>query len=108
MLSAEIVRRTSDGRVARPGLMTHDERDITAAAFQERLTEAVDPSGAVTLGGETRLRDLDTWDSITAVSTVAMIYAEYDVQVSGDDLINCETVDDLFALVRDKLAGSEP
>jgi hypothetical protein len=28
-----------------------------------------------------------------------MIYAEYDVQTSGDELVGCETVEDLTKLV---------
>jgi len=51
---------------------------------------------------DTRFRELGAWDSLTAVSTVAMMYAEYDVQVSGTDLVTCETLGELMSLIPQK------
>lgn len=63
-------------------------------AFDDRITE---------LEVGTNFRALEAWDSLASVSTAAMIYAEYDVQVSGDELATCETVQDLIALVDEKM-----
>ncbi len=49
------------------------------------------------------LRDLDGWDSLTSVMLVAEIYADYGVQVSGEELESCHTLKDLVALVQGKL-----
>jgi acyl carrier protein len=51
-------------------------------------------------------RAFDAWDSLASVSAVAMIYAEYDVQVSGDELRSCNTIGELMNLVQEKQAAS--
>ncbi len=60
-------------------------------AFGDRVEE---------LSLDTRFRELEEWDSLTALSTVAMIYAEYDVQISGAKLLKCETIGDLMKLIQ--------
>ena len=67
--------------------------DNMLEAFDNRIDE---------LSLDTKFRELEEWDSLTALSTVAMIYAEYDVQISGAKLVKCETVGDLMELVRKK------
>jgi len=52
------------------------------------------------------LRQLQGWDSLAAVMLVAEIYADYRVQISGEELRTCETVADLFALVQAKVRAS--
>ncbi len=52
---------------------------------------------------ETRFREISEWDSLASVSTVAMIYAEYDVQISGAELTGCETLNELMSLVQNKI-----
>lgn len=55
------------------------------------------------LSHATVLRDLDGWDSLTSVMLVAEIYADYGVQVSGEELEGCRTPGDLKSLVQEKL-----
>ena len=84
----------------------HDEEGtFSRESFRENLADAVDPGSAVELSDDTCFRELETWDSIASVSVVAMIYAEYDVQVSGDELVGCETAAQLAALVQGKLSS---
>lgn len=51
------------------------------------------------------LRELDGWDSLTSVMLVAEIYADYRVQISGDEMRGCRTIGDLVAAVEKKSAG---
>jgi acyl carrier protein len=53
----------------------------------------------------TVLRELEGWDSLTSVMLVAEIYADYRVQISGDEMSGCRTVADLMSLVEAKLAS---
>ena len=53
------------------------------------------------------LRELDGWDSLTSVMIVAEIYADYRVQISGDEMRACRTVGDLMAAVETKLAATQ-
>jgi acyl carrier protein len=57
------------------------------------------------LGLSTVLRELESWDSLTSVMLVAEIYADYRVQISGDEMSGCRTVADLMSLVEAKLAS---
>ena len=82
-----------------------EEKKFSAEPFRNHLADAINPGGALSLDEGTRIRDLEGWDSIASVSVVAMIYAEYEVQVSGDELLGCETVEQLSGLVRGKLVS---
>lgn len=73
--------------------------------FVAELAEAieVDPE---TLGPETRFDSLERWDSLAALSAIVMVSVDYDVEVSGDELVACARVRDLHALVTDKMANA--
>jgi acyl carrier protein len=51
---------------------------------------------------ETKFRDLDEWDSLLALSVIAMADEEYGVELSGDDIRQSESVADLFAKIQAK------
>lgn len=48
---------------------------------------------------ETNFKQLDEWSSLMALSTIAMIDEEYNIQIKGDDIRNACTVADLFNVV---------
>ena len=75
-------------------------------SFRRSLAYALAPDGSLTLEPETKIRSLPVWDSIASVSIVAMVYAEHDVQISGEELMGCETVSAVSDLVAQKLAAS--
>jgi acyl carrier protein len=54
------------------------------------------------LNAETNFRQLDEWSSLVALSVLAMIDEEYDVQLKGDDMRKAVTVEDLFNIVKSK------
>jgi len=43
----------------------------------------------------TELRTLSAWDSLAAIGLLAMVNARYDVILSGDELMKCQTVQDI-------------
>lgn len=49
---------------------------------------------------ETNFKQLDEWSSLMALSTIAMIDEEYNIQIKGDDIRNACTVADLFNVVK--------
>lgn len=73
--------------------------DVFASSLKEAFEEPPE-----NLGPSTVLRDLDGWDSLTSVMIVAEIYADYRVQISGDEMRDCSTVSDLMSLVETKLS----
>lgn len=48
---------------------------------------------------ETKFKQLDEWSSLTALSIIAMVDDEYDVILKGNDIINSETIQELFNIV---------
>lgn len=51
---------------------------------------------------ESVIREHFTWDSINALIFIAHVNVEYDVVISADELINSETIQDLYNLVASK------
>ena len=47
-----------------------------------------------------KFRDLDEWDSLTALSLIAMLDDEYNITVTGDQIKNLETLGDIFKLLK--------
>jgi acyl carrier protein len=66
--------------------------------FEAQL-EDIEP-GTVT--GSTRFRELEEWDSMTALVIIAMADREYGKLVTGDELKNAETVEQLFNTISNK------
>ena len=54
------------------------------------------------IGRDTDFRALEDWDSLVALSIIAMIDDEYGVAVSGDDIRAVDTVAQLMLLVKEK------
>lgn len=52
---------------------------------------------------ETNYRELDEWSSLIALSVLAMIDEEYDVQLKGEEMRATKTIQELFDLVSSKL-----
>ena len=51
---------------------------------------------------QVNFRQLDEWSSLSSLAIISMIDDEYDVVINGNDLRNCNTIEDLFAIVESK------
>ena len=69
------------------------------ANFAEQFDET-DPSE---IKAETVFHDLDEYSSLIALSIIAMVDEEYDVQLKGDDMRSAVTVEYLFNIVKSKV-----
>lgn len=72
-------------------------------AFIQNFADQFEDIDINTLSPETSFRDLDEWSSLIALSVLAMIDEEYDVQLKGEEMRNAKTVQQLFDLVQSKL-----
>jgi acyl carrier protein len=52
---------------------------------------------------QTRFRELEKWDSLIALSVIAMTDDQYKVVLKGDDLLNSHTIQDLYNIVQSRL-----
>ena len=53
---------------------------------------------------KTVFHDLDEYSSLIALSVIAMVDEEYNVQLTGNDIRSAVTVEDLYNIVKSKLA----
>jgi acyl carrier protein len=75
--------------------------------FVSRFADAVEIEEAGSLEAASRLGDLEKWDSLAALSTIAMIFSEYGVQVTARELHDCRTIGDLFETVGRKTRAQQ-
>lgn len=68
--------------------------------FIELFAEQFEDTDIEEFNLETVYKDLDEWDSLASLCIIAMIDEELDVNISGDDLDNCDTIGDLYKLVQ--------
>lgn len=59
------------------------------------------PPGSIK--GSEDLRTLDGWDSLAVISFIAMVDENFSVQFSAGDIAKCNSVNDLRALLGDRL-----
>lgn len=72
--------------------------------FIELFAEQFDETDASEITATTVFHDLDEYSSLIALSIIAMVDEEFDVQLKGDDMRGAVTVEDLYNIVKGKLA----
>jgi len=70
----------------------------------EKAIEGLEP-GSVAGGSE--FRRLEEWDSLAVLTVLAMVDEEYGVQVSGLDLEQCDTVEELYNRIVGKTGSGD-
>ena len=71
--------------------------------FIENFVDQFDEVPATEVTPETRHHEMDEWSSMIALSVMAMIDEEYDVQIKADEMRNSQTVQELFDIVKSYL-----
>lgn len=72
--------------------------------FIELFAEQFDETDASEITATTVFHDLDEYSSLIALSIIAMVDEEFDVTIKGDDMRSAVTVEDLYNIVKGKLA----
>ena len=70
--------------------------------FIEKFASQFDNTDFKVLKSDTEFRQLDNWSSVTALLVISMINDEYEVIISGEDIVNSSTIQDLFDIVNTK------
>lgn len=71
--------------------------------FIGNFAEQFDDLDASVLTPETEFKQLEDWNSLVALSVIAMIDEEYDVTLKGNDITGAKTIQDLFNTVQGKM-----
>lgn len=70
--------------------------------FVKLFAEQFEDTPAEKFESQTRFRELEEWDSLTALSVIAMVDEEFDKQITGADIRSVATIEELFNLVQSK------
>lgn len=76
---------------------------ISINEFIAKLEEEFEELEPNTLKAETNYREIDNWGSMHALIIIALVDTEFDVSLSGAELRETNTIQDLYNLVQTKL-----
>ena len=82
--------------------VTTDNQHTVRNDFIQNFANQFDETDASEFQATTEFRQLDEWSSLSSLAIISMIDDEYDVVINGNDLRNCNTIEDLFAIVESK------
>ena len=72
--------------------------------FIDKLEAEFEDVEKGTLTAQTSYREIQGWDSMHALIIIALIDTEYDVTLTGEDLVKSETIEDIFSIIQQKTA----
>lgn len=70
--------------------------------FLQNFADILDDTDAALIKQDTIFRDLEEWDSLTALSLIAMADEEYSVKLTGDDIRASNSLHDIFEIIKNK------
>ena len=71
-------------------------------SFLKNFAEILDDTDINLLKINTIFRELDEWDSLTALSLIAMADEKYSIKLTGEDIRNSITLEDIFTIIESK------
>lgn len=71
--------------------------------FIQHFAEQFEETEVSEFTPDTEFRDIDEWSSLMALSVMAMVDEEYDVQLNANEMRQANTIQDLFNIVNSHL-----
>jgi len=68
--------------------------------FVKQFAEQFDETPEELFKPSTLFKELDEWGSLTALSIIAMVDEELDIRITGADIRNSNSIEDLFLLTQ--------
>lgn len=72
--------------------------------FISKLDVVFETTDISTITPETEFKQLEEWDSMLALSLIAMVDDEYSLKLTGDDIRSSNTIEDLYSKIKAKVA----
>ena len=63
------------------------------------FADQFDDTDSSEIKAETKFHDLEEWSSLTAMGVIALAKTQYGKTISGKEIRECDTVEDLFILI---------
>ena len=70
--------------------------------FVRQFADQFDDTDPAEITPETEFHELDEWGSLTGMGVIAFVKTEYGKNITGKEIKECDTVQDLFDLVASK------
>lgn len=70
--------------------------------FIEKFADQFEDTDPATIQAATEFKELEEWSSLMILSVIALADEEYSVIIKADDVKGCNTVEDLFNLVKSR------
>jgi acyl carrier protein len=67
--------------------------------FVSEFADQFDDLDTSAFAPETLFKENDEWSSMTALSVIAMVDDSYSVRLTGDDIRNSKTIQEIFDIV---------
>ncbi len=74
-------------------------------AFIQEFEASIEGLEAGSVTPETKFQELDQWDSLAVLTTIAMADAAFEVELTANEILACRTIRDLADLVEKKRKG---
>ena len=70
--------------------------------FIENFAQQFDDTDVSEITASTEFHELEEWSSLTGMSVIALAKTQYGKTITGKEIRECETVEDLFNLIASK------
>ena len=70
--------------------------------FIDNFANQFDDTDASEINANTYFQELDEWSSLMVMTVIAMAKTDYGKTITGQEIRNCNTVEDLYKLVETK------
>ena len=70
--------------------------------FIADFAEQFDDTDASEIKADTEFHELEEWSSLTAMSIIAMVKTTYGKTITGAEMRQCDTIEDIFNLIKQK------
>jgi acyl carrier protein len=70
--------------------------------FLKNFCELFEETDSKEFNPSTQFRDIEEWSSLLALSVIAMVDEKYNVSLTGDDIRNSRSIEDIFNIVKSK------
>lgn len=70
--------------------------------FITKFAEQFEDTDFSEIQADTYYKELDEWSSLSSMCVIAMVKTEYDKTITGKEIRDCETVEDLYNLIFEK------
>jgi acyl carrier protein len=72
---------------------------ITFEEFKHKFSEAIEDNSIISLDEDADFRDLESWDSFSVMSLIAMIDNDFGLTIKPNEITNAKSFRELYNLI---------